>query len=157
MYRMRHHCLNWAIGYAITALVLGVLYRELNKFGLVALPESLGRVHGHLLALGTLFLLILAAADTQSHFGKLKGAGTAFWIYQSGLICAMVMMAVRAFAGHPAGALTYVISGLAGVGHILLAIGLIWLLFLVRHGYRKAEKEQPAVAEDVVLDEDQIM
>lgn len=124
--------IDFAIGYAIAALVIGVLYRELGKYGLLQMPETVGRIHGHLLSLGTLFLLLLAALDQLFDFGKEKGADSAFWIYQAGLVLSALMMFVRGWVGILNGPINAALSGIAGIGHLLLAVGLVWMLFVLR-------------------------
>lgn len=136
--------INFAIGYAIAALVMGVIFREFDRFGLSALPQTMGRIHGHLLSLGTLFMLILAVLQSLGKpagaLSRQKGYTIAFWLYQSGLILMCVMLFVRGMTGLLDGPVNFVISGIAGVGHILLAVGLIWILFDVRKALIEVQK-----------------
>lgn len=110
---------------------------------MAALPETIGRIHGHLLSPGALFMLILAILQNLGKVGEpeqQKSYTAAFWLDQSGLILMCALMFIRAMTGWSGGALDYVISGFAGIGHALLAIGLIWILFDVRKALIKVQK-----------------
>lgn len=122
--------INWALAYAVVALICGVLFRELGKYGFLALPDTFGRIHGHLISLGTILLLAELALNHWLKFSDEKGSDAAFWCQQAGLILSAIMMGVRGYLGTVS--LDAMISGIAGVGHILLAVGLIWTLVLIR-------------------------
>lgn len=52
--------LNFALGYAIAAMVGGVFYREFTKFSGFTGVTTLGKVHTHLFLLGMVMFMIVA-------------------------------------------------------------------------------------------------
>ncbi|MFI6323349.1 DUF2871 domain-containing protein [Nonomuraea sp. NPDC050556] len=115
--------------YMIIGVVSGLYYRELTKLNDFTGDSQLGVVHTHLLALGMLFFLIVLALEKLFTLTASKLFGWFFWIYNAGLALTVAMMTVRGsmtVLGAEAGA---AITGLAGLGHIILTVGLI-LLFV---------------------------
>lgn len=125
---------NAAVVYGILALVGGVFYREFTKFNGFEGTTALGFVHVHYFALGVLFLLLLMALAAQ--LGKAFEPGRALVAYHVGLNLSVAMLVVRGViqvlgTELSAGA-TAAISGIAGVGHIVLGVSLVMLLLRVR-------------------------
>lgn len=116
-------------------MVGGVFYREFTKFNVFMGKTSLGVVHTHYFMLGMIFFLILLLLEKSFAFTEAK-TKKALWIYQIGLNVTAIMLIVRGVTqvlymdiskGMNAG-----ISGIAGIGHILLSVGLIWILLEIR-------------------------
>lgn len=138
---MKKH-LNYAFYYAILAMITGVFYREFTKFIGFQGVTSLAKVHGHLFMLGMfMFLLIavfvkLGALDKQLHFK------TFMWTYNFGIIIASMMLLVRGVTQvlglNLSRSCDFMISGIAGLGHILLGAGLLLLLTMLKKTF--AEK-----------------
>lgn len=129
-----------SVAYAVLALVGGVFYREFTKFNGFEGVTSLGFVHVHYLALGVLFFLALLVLDrlfgVSARLSKLVAA------YQVGLNLTVVMMVVRGAAQVlalplSAGA-SAAISGIAGIGHIILGVSLVMVLLKVRSAAAEA-------------------
>ncbi len=131
--------MNCAIVYAILALAGGVFFREFTKFNGFDGATALGVVHTHYLALGVLFFLVLMVIDRVFNVGA--RVGKSFVTYQVGLNLAVVMMLVRGVTEVLGTPLTTganaAISGIAGVGHIVLGVSLVVILF----GVKKAVAE----------------
>lgn len=121
--------LNTAFAYLIAGLAGGVFYREFTKWNGFAGRTSLGFVHGHLLALGTLFFLLMALFALHTDVLQHRQFGRFFAFYNVGLCSTAVLMAVRGVAqvlGLPLSkGADAAISGVAGLGHIALAVGMV--------------------------------
>lgn len=129
-----------SVVYAVLALVGGVFYREFTKFNGFEGVTSLGFVHVHYLALGVLFFLALLVLDRL--FGVSGRLSKLVVAYQVGLNLTVVMMVVRGVAqvlalplSAGAGA---AISGIAGIGHIILGVSLVMVLLKVRSAVAEA-------------------
>ncbi|MFI9561212.1 DUF2871 domain-containing protein [Nonomuraea endophytica] len=113
--------------YMIIGVISGLYYRELTKLNDFTGDTQLGVVHTHLLALGMLFFLIVLVLEKLFTLTASKLFGWFFWIYNAGLALTVVMMTIRGtltVLGVEGGA---AISGIAGLGHIILTVGLILL------------------------------
>jgi len=125
-----------AIVYALAALALGVFYREYTKFSGFQGATRLSTLHTHYLALGLFFFLFLAIFEKLLGFSAQPKVRVFVILYNLGLNITGLGFLVRglvdvAGAELPRG-LDASISGIAGIGHILLAVGLISLLFKIR-------------------------
>lgn len=125
--------LNLSLIYAIAAMAMGVFYREFTKFNGFTGTTSLGKVHTHLFVLGMMMFLI--AALFAAHFKKLGEVKTfrAFTVvFNIGVPLTAVMMTVRGVTQVLGSELSKgangAISGIAGIGHIIMAAGIILLL-----------------------------
>ena len=126
---------NTALLYAILAMAGGVFYREFTKFHGFTAKTTLSVVHTHYFLLGMVFFLLLFLLEKSVSFTGPK-TGRALVLYHVGLNLTTVMLVVRGVAqvlGTTLSAgMNAAISGVAGVGHILLGIGLILLLLQIR-------------------------
>ena len=137
--------LNIALAYAIASAAGGVFYREFTKWNGFVGVTSLGKVHVHLFLLGMMVFLLVALFSTR---GDLAGQRTfrAFMAtYNVGVALMSVMLVVR---GVPqvlgitlsAGA-NGAISGMAGVSHILVGVGIVLLVVALRANERDIETQ----------------
>lgn len=126
---------NTALLYAALAMAGGVFYREFTKFNGFTAKTSLSLVHTHYFMLGmALFLLLLLLEKNFSFTGPKTGRVLA--VYHAGLNLTAVMLLVRGVpqvlgATLPSG-MDAAISGIAGIGHILLGSGLVLLLVQIK-------------------------
>lgn len=130
--------------YMILGLVAGVFYREFTKFMGFEGLTTLRAMHPHLLALGMGIFLILALFVRV--LPALPSEKTFHWfyiLYNAGLVVTVGLFAVRGIfqvngtllsAGASAA-----ISGIAGIGHMLLGIGLFCLFIALKKAAGKAE------------------
>jgi nitric oxide reductase large subunit len=134
--------LNLAMGYAIAAMAGGVFYREFTKWNHFSGITMLSKVHAHLFMLGMMVFLLVALFSRQMDLEKEKSFRRFFLIYNIGLPLTVLMMLVRGIIQVKETALSAgadaAISGIAGIGHILLSIGLLLLLVTLK---RAAEKD----------------
>lgn len=127
---------TFAFWYAIAGMAGGVFYREFTKFNSFTAPTALARVHLHLLVLGTFFCLILGILCAVVPLLEQKRFGKFFCVYNIGLVWMTVMLLVRGILQTlavplSAGA-TAAVSGVAGLGHILVGVGIAGLLWAIR-------------------------
>ncbi|MDE6476350.1 MAG: DUF2871 domain-containing protein [Erysipelotrichaceae bacterium] len=117
--------------YAILALIGGVFYREFTKFNNYTQQTSLAFLHVHLFALGMLMHLLLMLFENQFSISQTKAFKKFILFYNIGLITTVIMMIVRGVMEvlnvAMSSGLDASISGVAGIGHILLAIGIFFL------------------------------
>ncbi|MGI6787377.1 MAG: DUF2871 domain-containing protein [Acholeplasmataceae bacterium] len=128
--------LNFALGYAIAAMAGGVFYREFTKLNDFTGVTMLGKVHAHLFLLGTAVYLIIALFDRECVLNEVKTFKIFTVVYNIGLILMIVMMIIRGIVEVLGTEISRgqnsAISGMAGLAHILLGIGIILLLFSFR-------------------------
>ena len=90
---------------------------------------NLSLLHTHLFSLGMLFFLVVLALEVTLKPSQQKFFNGFFVTYNIGLILTTIMMAVRGFlqtqGGEISRAMDASVSGMAGVGHILLSVGLV--------------------------------
>lgn len=128
-------CINASLLYAILAMVGGVFYREFTKFNGFTARTTLGVVHTHYFLLGMVFFLLLLLLEKSFSFmgAKTKRVLTA---YQVGLNLTAAMFVVRGvpqvLGTELSNGMNAAISGVAGIGHILLGISMVMLLLQVR-------------------------
>ncbi|WP_433197154.1 DUF2871 domain-containing protein [Nocardia sp. CA-107356] len=123
--------LNTAHVYMILGVVSGLYYREITKFEDFTGQTQLGVVHTHLLALGMLFFLIVLVLEKLFTLTASPLFRWFFRIYNIGLavtVGAMTVHGTLTVLGHSSGA---VIALVAGLGHILLTVGLVLLFITV--------------------------
>ena len=128
--------LNYSLCYAIAAMAGGVFYREFTKWNGFTGVTALGKVHAHLFLLGMLVFLIVALFAAHNELTKQKTFRVFMCLYNIGLLLTAVMLVARGIpqvlnialsAGTSAA-----ISGIAGIGHILIGTGLILLLISLK-------------------------
>lgn len=135
--------MNSALLYAIFAIAGGVFYREFTKFNGFTAKTTLSVVHTHYFMLGMVFFLLLLLLEKNFSFtGSKTGRVLAF--YHFGLNLTAVMLVVRGVTQVLAPALSSginaAISGIAGIGHIILGVSLVFLLVQIKHGVSAAQK-----------------
>ncbi|MEU5532047.1 DUF2871 domain-containing protein [Streptomyces sp. NPDC020362] len=138
--------LNTAHIYMIIGLVSGLYYRELTKAKDFDGTTQLAVVHTHVLALGMLFFLIVLVLEKQFTLTAHRLFTWFFWIYNAGLAVTVAMMTLHGtltVLGHSTGA---AIAGVAGLGHVLLTVGLV-LLFVTLGKCLPAASRPAATAE----------
>ena len=127
--------MNLALLYAVLAMVGGVFYREFTKFNGFTAKTTLGVVHTHYFLLGMVFFLLLLLMEKSFSFTGAK-TGRVLAAYQIGLNLTAVMFVVRGVTQVLGTALSSgmsaAISGVAGIGHILLGVSLVLLLIEIK-------------------------
>lgn len=134
--------MNTALLYAILAMAGGVFYREFTKFNGFTARTALGVVHTHYFLLGMVWFLLLLVLEKHFSFTGSK-TGRVLAAYHAGLNLTAVMLVVRGITqvlDTPLSAgMSAAISGMAGIGHILLGVSLVLLLLQVRASLSAAQ------------------
>ncbi|MCG7309535.1 DUF2871 domain-containing protein [Brachybacterium sp. ACRRE] len=119
-------------------LASGLAFREITKHSDWPATDhtQLGVVHTHLLTLGVIVLLavlaleaVLRLSDSPRLFAWFQG------VYHAGVLVSAAMMFVRGLLtvqGADLGSMDAMVSGIAGIGHILLTVGFVLLMVLIR-------------------------
>ena len=127
--------MNMALLYAVLAMVGGVFYREFTKINGFTAKTTLAVVHTHYFLLGVVFFLLLVLLEKSFSFTGPK-TGRVLAVYHIGLNLTVVMFVVRGIVQVLGAALSAgmdaAISGIAGIGHILLGISMVLLLMQIR-------------------------
>ena len=134
--------MNLSLLYAILAMVGGVFYREFTKFNGFTGKTTPGVVHTHYFLSGMVFFLLLLLLEKSFSFTGAK-TGRILVAYQVGLNLTAVMFVVRGITQVLGTALSSgmdaAISGIAGIGHILLGISLVLLLMQIKRSVSDAK------------------
>ena len=147
---MKRH-IKFALVYAVLAMACGVFYREFTKAYAVTGDTALGKVHTHLFLLGTVVFLLFALFDAKLDLRHSKLYLPFMIVYNAGVGVMSVMLIVRGVFdvtdGMSAGA-DGAVSGVAGLGHILVGAGIVlffvMLLLSLRKGKQGADATEPA-------------
>ena len=127
--------LNAALTYAVLALAGGVFYREFTKLSGFDGRTALGVVHTHYFMLGMVFFLLLMVLEKTFSFTSAK-TGRVLAVYHVGLNLTAVMLAVRGvtqvLGTELSSGMSAAVSGMAGIGHILLGVSLVLLLLQIK-------------------------
>lgn len=129
--------INTALLYAILAMVGGVFYREFTKFNGFTAKTALAVVHTHYFLMGMMFFLVLLVLEKNFSFTGAK-TGRVLAVYHVGLNLTAVMLvargAVQVLGTALSAGMNAAISGMAGIGHILLGVSLVLLLLEIKRG-----------------------
>lgn len=123
---------NAAAIYMILGLAGGLFYREFGKgFDFDGFTQ-LAVVHTHLLTLGMLFFLLVLALEKAFTLSKSKWFNLFFWHYNAGLVLSATMMTINGIITLQGGTSNGMMAGIAGLGHIIITVGLIFLFIALR-------------------------
>lgn len=127
--------INAALLYAVFAMAGGVFYRELTKLNGYTAKTTLAVVHTHYFLLGMMLFLLLLLLEKSFAFTNAK-TGRVLVFYHIGLNLTGVMLTVRGMVQVLGIALSSgmnaAISGVAGIGHILLGVSMVLLLVQIK-------------------------
>ena len=133
---------NSALIYAILAMAGGVFFREFTKFNGFEGTTTLAFVHTHYFALGMIVFLLLLLLENALHITDAK-VSRAVTAYHIGLNVTAAMLVVR---GVPqvlgielAHGMDAAISGIAGLGHIVLGVSIVLILLGVKRAVSRVE------------------
>ena len=128
--------------YAVLAMASGVFYREFTKFNDFTAKTALSVTLLHLFVLGTIVLLIIGLLAERSNLEAVKTFRPAMIVYHIGLPFMVTMFYVRGIlqvlGSDLSQAADLAVSGVAGIGHVLMATGIVLLFVsLMKAEYRK--------------------
>src|SRR5699024_2855808 len=128
--------LRTAFAYMLLGVVSGLFYREYTKAtDTLGADTQLSTLHTHLLALGMLVFLLVLALDALFSLTGRRSFSVFYWTYNIGLLLTVVMQAVRGILtldGQDPAPTSAAIPGIAGLGHILLTVGLLALFVALK-------------------------
>lgn len=131
--------LNIAFFYAILGLVSGVYYREFTKMRDFAGETQLSVIHTHSFALGMIIMLIVYLFCYTMKIHTIKNFDVFFYFYNIGVLSTIALMAIRGtlqvLEFDISSGLDSAISGIAGLGHISVTIGLVMFFLLLRKNH----------------------
>lgn len=129
--------INTALLYAVFAMAGGVFYREFTKFNDFTAQTTLRAVHPHYFLLGMVFFLLLLLLEKNFAFTGVKTRRVLI-AYHMGLNLTSIMLVVRGISQvlglTISSGMDAAISGMAGIGHMVLGVSLVLLLVQIRHG-----------------------
>lgn len=131
---------NTAMLYLVFGLCAGVFYREFTVFNKFTGLTQLKTAHTHILVLGFFMFFILTLFEKAFSITESKWFNKFFIVYNVGALWSMIMSIVIGVAQvkgiTPGGAL----NGIAGLGHIIIGIGFLFLFFVLKDRILKDEK-----------------
>ncbi|MEG0286505.1 MAG: DUF2871 domain-containing protein [Vagococcus sp.] len=126
--------------YMIAGLASGIYYREFGRFNDFQGKSQLNTLHTHILVLGMFFFLIVLLLEKSFKLSEHKNYKKFYAIYNSGLGITLLLMLIH-------GSMTVLgyddspmIAGLAGIGHIVLTVGLGYFFNVLIAQVSKQEK-----------------
>lgn len=129
---------NASIVYALLGLSSGVFYREFTKILGYTERTRLSLLHGHYVSLGVFFFLILVLFENQFNWLSGKKSKGMLWGYHIGLNISALGFLLRGLTEvlsiDMTKGLNASISGISGIGHILLAVSMVMILVQLKKG-----------------------
>lgn len=136
--------INLSLTYAIAGMAGGVFYREFTKWNGFTGVTALGKVHVHLLILGTVIFLIAALFAKVTPLQEQRLYRPFLITYNIGVPLTAIMLVVRGIlevrAVPLSAALNASISGISGIAHIITGTGLVLMLLALRKAADAATK-----------------
>lgn len=126
---------NASLIYALIAMAGGVFYRELTKYIGFTGKTTLSVIHTHYFLLGMVFFLLLLLLEKSFSFTD-KKADRAVILYHVGLNITGLTLLIRGIAQALmlplSNGMDASISGISGIGHLLLGGSIVLLLLRIR-------------------------
>lgn len=127
---------NLAFYYAIAAMISGVFYREFTKLSSFEGRTTLSFVHTHFFMLGMFMFLIVTLFLSKFALQESKKYKFFMIFYNLGLCITAIMLLIRGVLQVNMSILTSsmdaMISGIAGLGHISLGVGIVCLFLALK-------------------------
>lgn len=116
--------------YLLFGLVMGIFSREFTKFNNFSGYTVLKSVHTHTLVLGFLFFIIVLLLEKNFTISNNKSFNKWIILYNLGLLYLIITLSIRGIL-QVIGSDFVVLSHIAGLGHAILGISLVWFLAIV--------------------------
>lgn len=127
--------------YAIAAMVFGVFYREFTKFNGFEGKTNLSVMHTHYFLLGMVFFLILMLVEKNFKISEQNKTKLFVITYQAGLNITGLSFLIRGlnqvWQTELSKGANASLSGVAGIGHIIMGISMILLLIRVKKSVKE--------------------
>lgn len=135
------------IAYAVLGLLAGLFSRGFTQARDFTGATQLTVVHTHLLALGFLLMLIVLLLDAVLSISASRAFTWFFWTYNAGLLLTVGVMVWHGILQVEGATVSPAVSGIAGLGHIVITVGIVSLLVALAGPVRRAvERRETAVA-----------
>lgn len=116
-----------SVFYTFAGLAAGLLYRTLTMDRESWSFTQLNVSHTHLIALGTIMMLIFLALEKAFTLSKGRFFSAFFWTYNAGLLLTTIMMVVNGIlALNGAETTPPMRAGISGLGHIAVTIAFVF-------------------------------
>lgn len=113
--------------YTFAGLAAGLLYRTLTHDRESWSFTQLNVSHTHLLALGTIMMLIFLGLERAFELSKGRFFSAFFWTYNAGLLLTTIMMLVNGIlALNGAETTPPMRAGISGLGHIAVTVAFVF-------------------------------
>lgn len=130
--------------YAITAMAFGVFYREFTKLNGFSGDTRLSVIHTHYFVLGMLFFLVLMLIEKSFGISSQKNLVRFVFAYNIGLNITGAAFFARGLTQVLQSELSKgadaSISGVAGIGHVIMGVSLILILLKVKKSAAESKK-----------------
>lgn len=121
-----------AISYLFLGLASGVFYRKFTVLNNFTGNTQLKVAHTHILILGFLIFLMLTLFERVFNISKNKWFNKFFVVYNIGLILTTVMFFVIGIAQVKGNNIGPAMSGISGLGHVILTVGFVFLFMVLK-------------------------
>ncbi|MNM97990.1 hypothetical protein D3C81_1105100 [compost metagenome] len=117
--------------YVVLGLLAGISYREITKARNFTGDTVLVGLHTHILVLGFIVFLLTLILAKVFNVHEAKSFNVWYVVYNIGLLITIGAMAVRGILQVNGDDISY-LPHIAGLGHMILGTGMVWLLLLLR-------------------------
>jgi len=127
--------------YMVLGLAAGLFYREFTKLNGYeeGMMGQLGLAHTHILTLGMIVLLLVLALEKSFALSSSKLFRWFFWVYNVGVVLTSSMLVWHGMLQAQGLESSKMISGIAGMGHMLVGAGFVLLLISLFSAIRREE------------------
>ena len=116
--------------YLLFGLVMGIFLREFTKLNNFSGYTVLKSVHTHTLVLGFLFFIIVLLLEKNFTISNNKSFNKWIVLYNLGLLYLIITLSIRGIL-QVIGSDFVGLSHIAGLGHAILGVSLVWFLAIV--------------------------
>ena len=116
--------------YLLFGLVMGIFSREFIKLNNFSGYTVLKSVHTHTLVLGFLFFIIVLLLEKNFTISNNKSFNKWIVLYNLGLLYLIITLSIRGIL-QVIGSDFVGLSHIAGLGHAILGVSLVWFLAIV--------------------------
>lgn len=128
--------INLSTFYLVLGLAMGVFFREFTKINGFEGKTTLSVVHTHTLILGFMFFILVLLLVKNFNISQNKSFKSWCIFYNLSLVYLLATLTARGilqvlgndFAG---------LSHIAGLGHVLISIALIWFMVIVNKSIKE--------------------
>lgn len=131
--------LNLATFYLVLGLVGGVFFREFTKFNGFEGATTLRALHPHALILGFFMFMIIILLEKNFTLSSSKHFGKWLVLYNVSLTYVWITLFIRGVLEVKGLAVTG-LNHIAGLGHALLGVALVWFVIILYKIIGKEDK-----------------